>query len=423
MLANLSTPLLGLVDTAVIGHLDNPAQLGGVALGSIIFSFLFWGFGFLRMGTTGLVAQASGAGREEEALRVLLRAILLSLAIAAAILALQGFVLKVALELSAASGDTRMQSAMYYQGRIWSAPATLMNYVLLAWFLGRRQTGTALALQLCLNLGNIALDLLFVLVLEMGVHGAGLASAGAEWLATITGLLLLGRQLKAGELIKQLHSKRLRVGWTRLMSLNINILLRTFSLLAAFALLTRQGASMGDSILAANAVLLNLQNLMAHFLDAFAHAAEIQIGHAKGKKDPASIREQTRIAFILATPVAVLFSMAYAFAGEWILSLLTDMPAVLAEAEQYLVYAILSPLVSVSCFVLDGVFLGATEARRMRNSMLASLVLFTTLVHFLTESFGNHGLWAAFLVFMASRGIGLFLYYPALLRSAGRVKR
>jgi multidrug resistance protein, MATE family len=415
ILANLSVPLLGAVDTAVIGHLPDPAYLGGVAVGAVIFGFIYWGFGFLRMGTTGLVAQAAGAGRTDEARLVLLRALAIALGFGIALWALQVPIFWTARTLFDASAEVEAQAGLYFHVRVWSAPAALANYALIGWFIGMRNTRAALVLQLWMNGLNIVLAVTFVIGLGWGVAGVATATMLSEYAAVGGALVLLHRQL-----LRIPPGARLfeRAQVMRLLTLNLDIFIRTLCLITAFALFTREGAGFGDTLLAANAVLMQFQHFLSFGLDGFAHAAEALVGTALGARDRASLRAAVRISGQWALIVAVAYVALYAALGLPIIALLTDIPEVRATAQDYLPWLIVSPLVSVWSYMLDGVFIGATRTRDMRNAMLLSFAIYLAALLALKPMLGNHGLWAALMVFMIARAITLALRYPRVERDA-----
>lgn len=416
MLANLTTPLLGAVDTAVVGQLPDAAYIGGVAIGAIVFSFLFWGFGFLRMGTTGFTAQAYGAGDRDELRATLLRPLVLALGLGALLIALQAPIGMLAFELLEASPEVEALAASYYEIRIWSAPATLINYTVLGWLLGTQRVRTALGLQIALNGVNIVLDLAFVIGLGWGVEGVALASVIAETGAAALGIAVVGRILarSGGRWDWARLHRRDRV--VALFRVNLDIFLRTLALVFAFGYFTALSAKMGDVTLAANAILLHLQTIMAYGLDGFAHAAEILTGGALGARSRPAFQGAVRAATIWGFGTAVLVALAYAALGPALIGLFTVLPEVRTTAEAFLPWMILSPLVSVWSFLLDGIFIGTTRTAAMRNAMAVSLLAYLGACWLLVPAFGNHGLWLAFTLFMAVRAITLAAVYPRLLR-------
>ncbi len=418
IVSNVSVPLLGAVDTAVVGHLPDPAYLGGVAVGSTIFSFLYWGFGFLRMGTTGFVAQARGAGDDAEIRAVLGRALLTAAALGLLLIALQGPIRSMALGLVGASPAVDDSAAGYVAVRIWSAPATLANYALLGWLFGMQRPKTALVLLVLTNGLNIVLDLWFVVGLGWGVPGVAGASVIADYAASGLGLWLILRTLPG------------RTGWERrrlferarlfaLVRVNRDIFLRTLCLVFAFAWFTVQGARLGDLTLAANAVLLNLQSIMAYGLDGFAFAAEALVGGAVGARDRRAFSAAARAAALWSLGLAAVLAAIYAAFGSAIVALFTDLPEVRAAAALYLPWMVASPLVSVWSYVLDGIYVGATRTAEMRNGMAIALAVYLLVAAFAVSAWGNHGLWLAFLVLMVMRAATLAAWLPRVLRSIG----
>jgi len=416
MISSVSTPLLGVVDTGVVGQIPDPAYIGAVALGALIFNFLFWGFGFLRMGTTGLTAQALGAADLIEIRASLGRAVLIALGVGVGLIALKWPIRELAFVLIEASPRVEALARDYYDIRIWAAPATLTNYALLGWFIGLGRAPVALALQLVLNLTNIVLDALFVLALGMDVKGVAFGTVIAEMVASIVGIAIAAR-----------HLRSLGGHWTfarlaapesmrRTIAVNRDIMIRSAALVFVFAWFMAQGARQGDTILAANAVLMNFIAVAAFFLDGLAFAAEALVGRAIGSGHRESFMAAARMTTWWAAGTAMLASLVFAALGTMAIDALTVDPAVRANARVYLPWAAAAPLVGVWCFQLDGIFIGATRTVQMRNAMLLSLAIFLV-AWWLLVPFGNHGLWASFYVHYAARAATLFCYYPALARS------
>ncbi len=418
VLANLTQPILGAVDTAVAGHLDGPQYLGGVALGGLVFSFVFWGFGFLRMGTTGLVAQAFGA-HDDEALRAsVLRALLLALVIGAAVLALQVPIIRyglVALGGSAAVQDT---ASAYCHARIWAAPFALGNYVVLGYLLGCQRVRLALVTQIFINLVNIVAVLLFVYRFDWGIAGIGAATAFADFCGFALGVAILWHSRPRGLAPLALGSIFDAHALRRLVAINRDIFIRTICLLGSYGWFAHLGAREGDAILAANAVLLNFQTFMSFGLDGFAHAAEALVGAAAGARDRHAFRQAVKITMFWSAIGAAGFSVVYWMSGEWIIGKLTDQAIVHAAAVRYLPWASILPLASVAGFQLDGVFIGATRTHELMKAMAVSLAVFLLAAWALAGSLGNHGLWLALTLFMVARGITLAVQVPAIERAA-----
>lgn len=416
ILSNLSVPLVGAVDTAVVGHLEDPVYLGAVALGAVIFSFVFWSFGFLRMSTSGLTAQALGRDDTAEVRAILCRALLIAAAGGLLLILLQWPLGRVALELTEARGALLEETYVYFQIRVWGAPATLANYAVLGCLIGLQRTGAALVHQLTLNVTNMVLDVWFVHGLQMHTAGVAGASVIAEILAAGAGLMLVAVQLPrpfAVPAARLLERTRLRA----LLIMNVNIAVRTLCLTAAFFYFTALGTRMGDETLAANAVLLHFQHFLAYGLDGFAHAAETLAGNAYGGKRGREFRAAVSASTRLAVLVASGYTLAYALAGPLLVDLLTDIEPVRRIAYAHLPWLIAAPLLSVWSFQLDGIFIGTTRTREMRNAMLWSLGGFIVCSLPLVHYFGNHGLWGAMMLFMCLRALTLGYHYPALRRA------
>ena len=416
ILSNVSVPLLGAVDTAVVGHLDSPVYLGGVAIGTLIFNYVYWGFGFLRMGTTGLAAQALGVRDGQEIWATLHRGFVIAAVLSALVIALQAPVVGMALWLVDASVPVEALAGEYFRIRIWAAPAALANYVVLGWLIGLQRAGSALTIQVFMNGLNVVLDLVFVIGFGWDVKGVALASALSEYTAIVLGLLLCVRVLRA-----ERAQRNATVLWDvtrfrRLAAINGDIFIRTLFLISAFAVFTAQAAEMGDAILAANALLLNFQMFLSYALDGFAHAASALVGGAAGARDRTAFRRSVVASTLWAAGTALVFIMAYASAGRLIVDVLTGLQDVRHESYVYLPWLIASPLISVWSFQLDGVYIGATETRLMRNTMVLSFLGYVGALALLVPAYGNHGLWAALMFFMALRGITLAVTYPAIER-------
>ena len=416
MLANLTTPLLGAVDTAVVGQLPDAAYIGGVAIGAVIFSFLFWGFGFLRMGTTGFTSQAFGAGDRDELRATLLRPLVLALGLGALLIALQVPIGMLAFDLLDASPEVEILAASYYEIRIWSAPAALVNYTILGWLLGTQRARSVLLLQIAINGVNIVLDLVFVIGLGWGVEGVALASLIAEGGGAALGIAVVGRALAGDGGRWDWERLRRRDRVAALFRVNRDIFLRTLALIIAFTYFTAQSAKMGNLTLAANAILLHLQTIMAYGLDGFSHAAEILAGSALGARSRPAFQGAVRAATIWGFGAAVMVALIFATLGPAIVGLFTVLPEVQATAETFLPWIVVLPLVSVWSFLLDGIFVGTTRTAAMRNAMAISLSVYLGACWLLVPALGNHGLWLALTVFMAVRAITLAVAYPRLLR-------
>ncbi len=419
ILSNITVPLLGLVDTAVVGHLSNAYYLGGVAVGSTIITLILWMLGFLRMATTGLVAQSYGAGDTQAQYKLLLQAGSLALILGVSAIALQLPILNGALMLTDATAEVERYCREYFQIRIWSTPFALLNLVLLGWLLGRQQPKAAMWQLIVANCANIMLDLLFVLGLDWGVKGAALASVFADIAGFSVALMMVYKHVQktGGFDFLKLRKTLSFASYHKLLSLNADIFIRSLCLQIAFAFMTFQGAGLGDNTVAANAVLLNLLLLISYALDGIAYYAEAEVGRAYGQKNKALMRDSVTLAWLWSGISATLFTLLFAFGGGTIIELLTNIEAVRLVADQYLFWIVLLPLLSFGSYLFDGVYIGAAMGKVMRNSMIISTFGVFFPVWYLLQDIGNHALWAAMSAFMLARSITLTLHYRYRLRS------
>ena len=419
VVSNVSTPLIGVVDTAVMGRLPDPAYIGSVAVGSLIFTFVFWAFGFLRMGTTGLTAQALGANNSDEVVSSLGRALLIAAAIGAALILLQWPIRMIAFSLLEGTERVETLARSYYEIRIWAAPATLANYALLGWFIGIGRTDIGLVLQLVLNIANIALDALFVLVLGWDVRGVAAGTVLAECLAASIGIAIAWRHARKlhgyWNRASLLASERLK----RTLVVNRDIMIRSLALIFVFVWFVAQGAAFGDVALAANAVLMQFIAVSAYFLDGLAFAAESLVGRAVGSARRTNLVAAMKITTVWAVTLAVGACLLIALFGPAIIDLLTIDETTRAVARQYLPWAAVAPFLGVWAFQLDGFFIGATRTSQMRSAMLVSLLIFLCAWWLLTP-YQNHGLWAALHVHYLARIGTLYYFFPAFVRSVGQ---
>jgi MATE family multidrug resistance protein len=417
VLSNAMVPLQGAIDTAIIGHLGAASYLAAVALGATVIHFVFAIFNFLQMGVSGLTAQALGADDRRRVMNTLVRAGLIAVAIAALLILAKQPVRAGALSLFEGSDAAVAMAGAYVDIRLWGAPAELMNYALMGWFAGQGLTRRLFEMQLVTSLVNIALNLIFVMVLGWGVEGVALGTVLAAFTGMSFGLWRM-RQ-RAG----QIAPPDWRFDWARIldrselaqvMALNRDIMIRTLMLAGGFAWLTRLSSVQGDLVLAANGILLQFFAVSSHALDGFALAAEALVGQAHGAGSRARLRRAVIVTTISAVALAAVMTLALSgFAGP-IIRLFTNVAEVRAVAGEYVIWASLLPLVSVMAFQFDGIFIGATEGGMMRNAMIVATGVFVPLGHFLTEGNGNHGLWLALWVWMLLRAGTLAVCYPRL---------
>ncbi|QYJ82563.1 MATE family efflux transporter [Shewanella aegiceratis] len=413
ILSNITVPLLGLVDTAVVGHLSNAYYLGGVAVGSTVITLILWILGFLRMSTTGLVAQAFGAKELNTQYRLLMQSASLALLLSLLVLLLQQPIIATAMALSDASEQVQYYSQAYFNIRIWSTPFALVNLALLGWLLGRQQPKAAMWQLIAANLTNILLDLLFVIGLGWGVEGAALASVLADMTGFAVAASMVVRTIKRQggfEFLTLLSSLSLN-SYQRLVRLNLDIFIRSLCLQLAFAFMTFQGANLGDNTVAANAVLLNLLLLISYALDGIAYYGEAEVGRAVGEKSHERMTQSVTLAGLWSAIFALLFTLFFALWGEQIIKLLTNISEVRQEAQAYLGWVVALPLLAFGSYLFDGVYIGAAQGKAMRNSMILATfgVFFPTWL--LLQDYGNHALWAAMSLFMLTRSLSLALDY------------
>jgi MATE family multidrug resistance protein len=418
VLANLAQPVLSAVDTAIAGHMADVAMLGGVALGGLFFSFVFWGFGFLRMGTTGLVAQAFGAGNGESLRAIVLRAFALALSIGFVLLVFRAPLIEWAIALLGGSPAVRTNALLYCTSRIASAPLVLVNFVVLGYLLGAQHARLALLIQIVVNVVNVFAVLAYVYLFHWGIAGIGAATASADAVGFVLGIALLVWLRPRGLPRVRWRTVFEREAMLHMIGINRDIFVRTACLLFSFGWFAHAGAKLGDAVLAANALLLNFQSFMAYALDGFANAAEALAGAALGARNREALRQSIRVTLVWTGGGAALFSLFYFAIGPWIIDQLTDQPAVRTTARVFLIWAAASPLLSAWSFALDGVFIGATRTRDMMVSMASAMAVFVVLALLLEPLFGNHGLWAALMMFMVVRAVTLGMRLPGLIASA-----
>lgn len=411
ILSNLSVPLIGLVDTSLSGHLGDAAHLAGLALGSTIFSFVFWGFGFLRMGTTGLTAQAWGAKDEERLQAIFFRAALVACLGGIVLWLIQFLLGDLAFWLFEGSADAEYWARMYFQTRIWAAPATLLIYVINGWSLGAQNAFLPLGVTLMQNLGNVALSLLFVLQYNMGIQGVALGTVLGNYAAAIFGIIWLWKKYnwlfvfpkKAWLSLAEL---------TAFFKLNSDLVIRTLALMATFTWFTAESATYGDVPLAANTILLQLWMIFSYGIDGFAFAAESLVGALKGEKNDTDLALMIRRCFQWGIGLGVLGGVLFFMFQEAILALFTNDLPTIAFAKQLYPWILIAPLVGSFCYIWDGIFIGLTASAAMRNSMLIAVIGIYFPTYFLLKgSFGITALWVAMMGFLATRALGQWWYF------------
>ncbi len=404
IISNISIPLLSSVDTILMGHLSS-LELGAVGIASMIFNFVYWNFGFLRMGTTGMTAQAYGRKDEHEISAMLQKSFLIALAIAVLIMILMLPIGKVSSYLMNVSSSQQTYVDTYFYTRIWAAPATLGLYALLGWFFGMQNARFPLFITVVINLINIALSYYFVKVAGMGIRGVALGTVIAQYLGFILSVVLI--LLHYRKYFVKIPLKVL-LAWNSLksfLSVNGDIFLRTVCLSFAFAFLYSQAAIKGELFLAANVVLLQFLNWMSYAIDGFAYAAESLVGKYYGAKDDEGTFKAIRLIFIWGLGLAVLFTFAYWVFGGPLIALFTDQDDVLNATKPMMIWVIVMPIIAFSCYLWDGIYIGLTASKAMRNTMLISLVFYLGTFYLSRNFEGINHVWLALLVFLAARGI------------------
>jgi MATE family multidrug resistance protein len=416
MVANLTTPLIGIVSTTAIGRLGDATLLGGVAMASVLFDCLFWLFAFLRMSTVAFTAQSLGAGETRELRAILVRGFIVAAVIGTALIALQIPLAAVLLGAMGGSEGVTRAAKTYFTIRIWSAPLALANYVVLGWLIGQARAKLALATQVTINVINMAATVLLVLVLDAGIAGAAIAAVIAEAAGVLLGILIASR-LTGGKLDIDRATLFDREKLKRMLAVNRDIMIRTASLIAAFLFFTAQGARAGDVTLAANAVLNNFLLISAFFLDGLANAAEQLCGRAYGARDRTGFAGAVRLVIVWGFAFSLVVTAVFALFGPSLIDMMTASAEVRHAARDFLLYVILAPLLGVFAFAYDGIYIGATWARDMRNLMVLSLGIFLA-AWLALRSYGNAGLWSALLFHYAARGGLQALRYPALFKAS-----
>ncbi len=420
MLANAAAPIVGLVDTLVVGRLVGTTALAGIGLGAVIYGVVYWGFGFLRMSTAGLAAQDDGAGDVAAVQGHILRAVPLGILIGLLVFALQLPLLAGAFNIFTASPDLEAEAATYIRARLWGLPATLGTIALMGWFVGISRSGLALRLQIVLNLVNIVLSPLFVIGFGAGLYGVGLASAVAEWAGFAVGLVLMRWEfarrggLQPGVLTRDnlLRADQLR----RLGIANSNIFIRTMALTLGFNFFGNAAASEGELFMASNHIHMQLVTMAALVLDAFAHTAEAVTGAAYGAKDRKRFDRAVSLTTRFSAGFALLIGALIWLGGPWLVDLLSADEAVRATARAYMPFAALAPVVGFAAYQIDGIFIGTTRTAEMRNAGLMAVALYIGAHYLLYPMMGPAGIWTAFLFYYAVRALTLAIYYPRITR-------
>jgi MATE family multidrug resistance protein len=416
ILANSSAPLVGLVDTWAIGHLPDPAFLAAIGLGSVIFNFLFWAFGFLRMGTTGTVAQARGKSDDAALVAGIWQSMVLALGLGALLLVLQDFILFIAVKALAPPQTATRLMTEYFYIRIWAAPATLLVYAVSGVLFGLAKTGAVLVQQLALNITNAILNVIFVVVLGFGVAGVAWGTLIAQWMAALVGIWLLVQIFGMQALMGGLRDARtwLLSGYRKLVVINGYIFIRTILLMTALTLVMRVAGALGEVEMAASHVVMQYMLLISLGLDGFAHATEALAGAAWGEGRASVFRRWVKLTGVWAALASLIYALLFLVGGDSITAILTDIPTVRTSVGSLMPLVVALPVVAVACYQFDGVYIAATAGAAMMVTMAIAFAIYILALEPFSARWGLQGLWAAVLLFMAARGIAQAIWYPGL---------
>ncbi|WP_319226819.1 MATE family efflux transporter [Draconibacterium orientale] len=412
IISNITVPLLGLIDLALMGHLGSDVYIGAISLGSVIFNIIYWGFGFLRMSTSGFTAQAYGEKKPAESITILIRALLLTLSVSVIILLLQSPIAWASFKLIGGSPEVEKLAEAYFRIRVWAAPAALSLFVFSGWFLGMQNARYPMIIAILVNIVNILLSAFFVFGLNMKSDGVALGTAISQYVGLLTAVILFLRKYremlpkvtKAGIIDLKFLSNFVKV--------NSDIFIRTFCIIVVFTFFTSKSASINDTILAVNSILLQFLMFFSFFIDGFAFAGEALVGKFIGAKQIENLKKVVKLLLFWGLGLALTFTLLYLTGTNFILKLLTSQKDVIETAQQFLIWVVLIPFASVSSFIWDGIYIGATASRPMRNSLLVStFLIFAPVYFFLNPVWNNHALWMGMLLFMFSRGVILWLLY------------
>lgn len=408
IIANITTPLLGLVDMAIVGHMGSPIYIAAIAVGSTIFSMIYWVFAFLRMGTSGMTAQAYGAGDRQERDASLYRAMSVAICVSILLIAFQSPIRSIMLHFFGSDVATSALASQYFDILIYGAPAALGLSVVYGWMIGVQNSKLTMWTSLIINISNIIASLLFVYVAKLGISGVALGTLLAQWVGFCTGCLMLCSYRPHFTRFNVLFDSK-RIKW--FFSVNTDIFLRTLCLVAVTLWFTRASARQGDIVLAVNALLMQFFILFSYMMDGFAFAAEALVGKLTGAGQDAAKKEMIKRLFIVGSIVTLFFTSIYAISGDGILSLLSSDKTVIAMSDNYIVWAVFIPIAGVAAFIWDGIFIGETRTRQMLLSMLIAMALFFTIYFLLYSQLGNHALWLAFIAYLSTRGIVQTMLY------------
>ena len=412
IVSNITVPLLGLVDMMLMGHLDSVAYIGAIGLGGTIFSVLYSIFSFMRAGTTGFTAQAYGGEDRQEISYAFYRSIGIAFIATVLVLSLQRPIEWVAMQLLNGSTEVLTYTSEYYRVRIWAAPAVLCLYTFNGWYIGMQNTTIPMAIAILINVVNIGLSVLFVNVFHMGVSGVALGTVIAQYTGLATAMVFMLARYRQ-YLIPVMRAILLQADkLKRFFKVNADFMIRSILLVLTIAFFTNQSAKLGDDILAVNMILMQFFYIFSYFTDGFAYAGEALVGRFTGAHDHENLKKTVRYLLLWGLGLSVPFTLLYWAFPEAFIHLISDQPEVAGQARPYYIYMILIPVITFAAFIWDGIYIGATAAREIRNTMIiASLLVFLPAWYFLMPLYGNHGLWIAFLMFMVARGVSMTLMW------------
>lgn len=417
IISNITIPLLGLVDLALMGHLGSDIYIGAIALGGVIFNFIYWGFSFLRMSTSGFTAQAFGEKNQTESITILIRALLVAFFISFLILILQAPIAWASFKIIGGSTEVETLANEYFRIRVWAAPAALSLFVFSGWFLGMQNARYPMIIAIAVNVANILFSVFFVFVLKMKSEGVALGTALSQYIGLGIALILFSYKYK--EMLARVSTKgimNIKILFN-FFKVNTDIFIRTFCIIGVFTFFTSKSASINDTILAVNSILIQLLLFFSFFIDGFAFAGEALVGKFVGAKEIVNLKKVIKLLFYWGVGLALIFTITYLPGVNFILKLLTSQTEVVQSAQPFIIWVILVPLASFASFIWDGIYIGATASKAMRNTLLASTFLvFVPIYYFLYSVIGNHALWLGMILFMLARGlIQTLLYKKAIL--------
>ncbi len=409
IITNITVPLLGMVDVAIVGHIGNASYIAAIALATMVFNLIYWGFGFLRAGTSGLTAQAYGAEDRAEYLHILVRGMSIALLVAVCLILLQWPIGLLCKRFIHSSPESIQLMLTYFYIRIWAAPATLGLYVVKGWFIGMQDAKTPMWIAILLNIVNIICSLIFVFVFHTGIAGVAWGTVIAQYSGMAMAIFMWFHHY--GELRHEIHIKEsLKLNeMMRFFKVNSDIFLRSICLIAVFTFIPYISANMGDNILAANTLLMQLFTLLSYIMDGFAYAGESLVGRFIGAHDGEHLKESVRKLLLWGVGLAAAFTVIYATCGQWLLRILTNDKQVIDTAMEYILWTVLVPFTGFAAFIYDGIYIGATASAAMRNTMFISTSAFFLFYFILKGPLGNDGLWIAFLIFLTLRGLVMFM--------------